>query len=791
MTKMRYTFCLLLTLLMGLMTATARNISEAEAAQRAALYLQRCQHGMPASSASLTLVHTLHTVEAAPAVYVFTRSSGGYVIASADDRAYPVLAYSDSGTFSEADMPENMRAWLQHYADEIASLDAEQTPTTAQGVKPMARTIFPTAEIKDEVAPLLGATKWDQGMPYFQYCPTTTGTNGQTTHCFTGCAATAIGQIMYHHRHPAQGTGSHQYRSNTYGFSLSSDFSQHTYDWDNMLPTYTSSYTDAQGEAVALLLSDVGIAAEMDYSPKGSGTYNALIAQALVNNFSYDKGLRLLERCIYTQAEWNDIVKAELSQGRPVYMTGANGEAGHAFVCDGYNDSDFFHINWGWSGKSNDYFRLSALDPAEQGAGGSSAGYNNQQNILIGVKPSAGSDVALPTLRLSERGMWSEISGGTYYLWASIGNYDYVDYNGRLCLRIYDGETLLNAADEATEEVVDIAQQYGTNGYWDIAPEYLREGLRYTIEYDHFGTGDWTPLRAPYGVAAAMVCEKTASGDYRLVPDASEIGQILVADMQPTGPLYVKTDGRFNITFHNPTSAECYTDVRITMTGSGTEVQTPMKMVCVPAHSTVTEEVRMALPNKAGIYDFALSYMDINNMLQPLASVDGEKQAIYQFEVTEQKYVGLVEFNLLDLTHNANETLTPDATLTFDATIVNSGGYGEGFLRADVEAPGTSFGFATERKLLDNEETYAWHGELPLTGFEPGKYTMKLVTYLLSDPTPFVLATVPFTVTAADGISAVSAADEATPRYRLDGRRATTSPEKSIIITREHKVLAQ
>ena len=56
-----------------------------------------------------------------PAYYVFGRDKQqGYVIAGADDLASPVLGYVDDGTFDYANLPEQMKAWLQGYADEIA-----------------------------------------------------------------------------------------------------------------------------------------------------------------------------------------------------------------------------------------------------------------------------------------------------------------------------------------------------------------------------------------------------------------------------------------------------------------------------------------------------------------------------------------------------------------------------------------------------------------------------------------------------------------------------------------------
>lgn len=55
--------------------------------------------------------------------YLFNTASGdGYVIVSNDDRTVPVLGFGDQGNIDPDNMPENMKAWLQGYADEIAWL---------------------------------------------------------------------------------------------------------------------------------------------------------------------------------------------------------------------------------------------------------------------------------------------------------------------------------------------------------------------------------------------------------------------------------------------------------------------------------------------------------------------------------------------------------------------------------------------------------------------------------------------------------------------------------------------
>ncbi|WP_260985248.1 Spi family protease inhibitor, partial [Bacillus pumilus] len=55
----------------------------------------------------------------APALYVFNRPEGGWMIVSADDVAIPLVGYSDSGSIDPADLPDNFKGWLDLCADGI------------------------------------------------------------------------------------------------------------------------------------------------------------------------------------------------------------------------------------------------------------------------------------------------------------------------------------------------------------------------------------------------------------------------------------------------------------------------------------------------------------------------------------------------------------------------------------------------------------------------------------------------------------------------------------------------
>ena len=89
------------------------------------------------------------------------------------------------------------------------------------------------------------------------------------------------------------------------------------------------------------------------------------------------------------------IIKGELDDNRPVIIYGGENDQneGHQFIIDGYNTSDYYHVNWGWSGLANGYYLLSVLEPEEQGTGGNSGGgFSLDQNAIISMmKPVEGS----------------------------------------------------------------------------------------------------------------------------------------------------------------------------------------------------------------------------------------------------------------------------------------------------------------------------------------------------------------------------------------------------------------
>ena len=322
-------------------------------------------------------------------LYVFhVNQSEGFVIVAADDRACPILAYGTDEVVG--DMGPETRFWLGQYEGEIAALAAgtllNEDVLLADYIAQQWNRLLAgewQQPKSGNMVPAMLTTRWNQSPYYNYYCP---------QGCPAGCVATAVAQVMKYWNHPVRGTGYHFYNT-SYG-TLSAQFDTTYYDWAHMPNSISSSSTEQEIHAVALLSYHVGVAVEMNYEPDGSGAslvgygYGASAQNALKSFFGYSNSLHGAYRSEYTDGQWVQMLKDELDAGRPVLYAGYDNSAGHAFVFDGYNSSNQFHVNWGWGGSYNGYYAVGALNPGGGGVGTNTSNtFNYSNQILVGVKP--------------------------------------------------------------------------------------------------------------------------------------------------------------------------------------------------------------------------------------------------------------------------------------------------------------------------------------------------------------------------------------------------------------------
>ena len=345
-------------------------------------------------------------------VYVFT-TENSFVLMAADNRVQPILGYSLNGRFDVENMPDNKRAWIQEYSDAIqAAIDNRVSATleVAQQWRELEEGFY-NRDRSVVVNPLL-STQWNQDAPYNNLCPSGT---------VTGCVATAMAQIMKYYNYPSHGIGSHTYTHATYGVQ-SANFQNTAYNWDNMLNNY-NSYNTTQQNAVATLMYHCGVSVDMDYGPSstgGSGASSSAPAYAWVNYFNYSTSIQYCSKSSYGADEWLTMLKSELNAHRPVFYHGRSSVGGHAFIFDGYDSNDKFHVNWGWGGYCDEYYAVTSLEPGSGGIGAGAGIFNQEQGAIIGIKPSTCTVGAPTNLNATTSGRnttltWTAASGAASY----------------------------------------------------------------------------------------------------------------------------------------------------------------------------------------------------------------------------------------------------------------------------------------------------------------------------------------------------------------------------------------
>lgn len=368
--------------------AMAGNVNPTDARLAANTFLKQQVAATPGTLkapalSDLRLAHAENSSAVAGAndYYVFNIAGGGFIIVAGEDRAMPVLGYCDKGRFDFNNLPAPLKDLLVGYKAEIEFLQTYQgNDLSLEPIK------FNDAST---VGPLITST-WGQEMPYYLQCPVYQG-----EYCVVGCIATAMAQVMYYWQYPTSSSSISRYYcydiggyvaalpATTFDYSLMIDSYCH-WDWDNS-ELIQDTYTDAQAQEVAKLGRYCGQAVQMGYSPEGSGAYASDQASAM-QSFGFNNVKHTYK--YYNSSQWDNILKTEIDAGRPILYSAADPSAGgHAFICDGYDGSGYFHFNMGWYGTCDGWYTTSALNMTHRS--GEYLRFNSSHEIVYGFEPSA------------------------------------------------------------------------------------------------------------------------------------------------------------------------------------------------------------------------------------------------------------------------------------------------------------------------------------------------------------------------------------------------------------------
>lgn len=454
---------LLFTLLLATL-AFADKVTEKQAYAIAQQFA--ASHGFTASAKKAHIAERRAAKGARPSAtadyYVVNMDGEGFVIVSGDNRVGPVLGYSTDGNYNPSNVPDGLRWMLDTYARNIETLgsSAKQSPTE-----------------KRPAIPYLIQTKWSQHNPYNLLCPKDEDGRGMPT----GCVATAMAQVLYYWRSPADGTP--EIPAYDHFDTKFEALPPTTFNWDDMHLTYEYNDSSQSGMEVAKLMKYCGQSVEMCYDPGGSSAY--LDPKALISYFGFSAETTELYRSNFTTSQWENFVYDELSAGRPVLYSGQSlTGGGHQFICDGYDGDGFFHINMGWGGSSNGYYSLSAL---------SSRNYNAQQSIIYKAQPrQEGEEHNLAVCYSYFYGdtiTTRESESHSFYISASVHflfrNYSNTDTLFDVRLSVYQGDKLIGSG-----------------------PAHQGVIKKNDSEYLHFGLG------------GSKVLASLNDGVYRIVPES-------------------------------------------------------------------------------------------------------------------------------------------------------------------------------------------------------------------------------------------------------------------------------
>ncbi len=474
--------------------------------------------------------------------YIFETENGGFIIIAGEDCAHPVLAYGDKafpgmsngegGGMKGRSVPENVRRWLEgyNYSIRAAVSDGYTTPQEVQA-EWAALATGAAVEATPVVEPLLQTT-WNQNAEYLNwatynyYTPVYVYTyEGVDYECHVpvGCVATAMAQVMNYWQWPKQGTGSHSYTHTEYGVQ-SADFGATSYDWAHMPSALNGeTSTDTEIEAVAQLMYHCGVATNMNYGEKGSGTQTVIYGKydgyspaefAFASYFGYANTSESYSRSDFPDTEsWTSMLKEELDARRPIMYAGTGEDpqaGGHSFVCCGYDSEDRFYFNFGWGGYYDGYYLCDAVKPSDSGTGGNgSSDYSYNQDVIVGLRPAANEaelsydfalrlycdddDHAVYAPQLDKDSLW--YLGEDLTATIVIANYDTLTYNSVVALQVIDEEGRVIATSESVNVNIEDFSYYETSitlksgislcpGQYHLQPVYRNAG------------GGWSPIEA-------------------------------------------------------------------------------------------------------------------------------------------------------------------------------------------------------------------------------------------------------------------------------------------------------
>ena len=614
--------------------------------------------------------------------YVFNNgNNGGMVVIAGDDQVRPILAYTDKGGYDATKTNPAVRWWFE-------AIEAAMTSVINNGgqTSPQNRA---AEEPGKAVKPLI-QTQWGQDEPYNLLCPYDQEHGAQS---ITGCAATTLAQVLYYWRYPEHGTGTVSYTTATHGFDINENLEGYTFDYDKMTTTYSDDSSEESRLAVAELMYACGVAIEMDYCAYASGAF--VTPQALINHFGIDPSCSEIRRENFTTKEWESIIRRELDEGRPVLYCGYSLYEGHEFICDGYDETGLFHINWGWNGMLNGYYDLATLN-SDNLAG---EGYTADQIIVYGVKPLGYEGETAYNNSIYYEALNSMTSGSV----PLGGEVDYGitrlicrghDFKGYIGYALYDAEG--NLADKRLDDEFELQSNYYYSSiiFTYTLPQELEDGTYTLRPISGTSQDEWQPMKGAEGKGAVTTLVLTVENGTATLAngEAPELSLSLGGDVEVKGgSMYTGYTAEVSIPIKN---YGAYFNGSVYVKNIKHNIINFSDNVIVDTGETSTLLAALPIENDTTAQEYVVYFEDLNV----------EPDTIGTFVLTPQKPAeGAPQITGKGITLDKN-TFTADEPLVPAITLSNSGGFYEGYPVAFVHVYGYTWTLTGDAVLLNKGE---------------------------------------------------------------------------------------
>ena len=322
----------------------------------------------PSLTSSFDSNDVTETASAEPTFYVLTNPEGGFVIVSGEETENPIIGYSLDGTIDVNNLPDGFVGYMTDIDAQVKSLreynaNNPQKAAAARSAMQRAANFEYNATSMGNIVKNLNTAPWGQRTPFNKLCPVV-----GTGNAVTGCVPTAYSILCRYYEWPEQGVGTVYNPSSGDPLQLG-----HTYDYASMRnDNYPSGYTEAEANAVATLMRDMGYAYTATYG-SGTTTTSSENPSNLIKYFGFkcETPLNHGNGCtkydmVNNMEQWVTYIKNCLNAGYPIpysSTTALDAQDRHIYILDGYTDNNYFHFNWGWFGSGNGWFTLDNMVP--------------------------------------------------------------------------------------------------------------------------------------------------------------------------------------------------------------------------------------------------------------------------------------------------------------------------------------------------------------------------------------------------------------------------------------------